>query len=460
MSTEKSEMWIPKSSVDSILNKFNNLARRASKNGLDAPECHITDDVKEKRYNVQVSGDPKSRFSYTPSKLKIELVRVELKGEMPVFNGWKFMASIGHNLENEIPKNLVISSIFNSEEDRNTVKDMREDLQGCPPNCEHCDLPRNRKQTFLLEHNVSKEQKQVGSTCIDDFLGEKSLQKALWYFEMDAILRADHVKDYVENFYSTISTRATYPVPLDIYLAQASLISDSEGFVSRAQASEPAESTANKALHAFVEPNNVQQRLFDAYDNGTPHKQLDKAREIIDFYSSIDTKNKDFLFKIKTIVARGEVNLNNPYELGITGYMPEGYRKDLERSLEIEKDKNTPGNKPFGKEKERGVLKLKLQSLYERTDVDRPYTYFEFKDDNGTKFSWTTGSSKDLEIGKSYTMKATIKGHSSNKDGVHRTLLTRCANILEVSDDFPVPDFKEVKKLAKKKEIPEDSFSP
>ena len=50
---------------------------------------------------------------------------------------------------------------------------------------------------------------------------------------------------------------------------------------------------------------------------------------------------------------------------------------------------------------------------------------YKFADENGNTFTWKTGKSLDLEEGKEYTVKGTIKEHSEYK-GDKQTVLTRC----------------------------------
>ena len=50
---------------------------------------------------------------------------------------------------------------------------------------------------------------------------------------------------------------------------------------------------------------------------------------------------------------------------------------------------------------------------------------YKFADENGNTFTWKTGKMLELEEGKTYTVKGTIKEHSEYK-GDKQTVLTRC----------------------------------
>ena len=189
-------IWVPEQKISSLLDKFNTLARRAAKNGLAVPRCDVTKDTRIDRVNLDMPDDFKTGLYYRPKALDIKMVKVEIEGRMPVFNGWKFLASIEHNtsriddrfLKENQPRNYINATAWLDDREIQVIESQREFLQDCPANCEHCDLPRNRNQTFLLENTETQEQKQVGSSCIDDFLGHDSLKKALWFCELDDIL--------------------------------------------------------------------------------------------------------------------------------------------------------------------------------------------------------------------------------------------------------------------------------
>lgn len=444
-----------------LLHKFNTLATRAVKNGLPAPRCDVLDETKVKKFALSSAHDT-GRYWFKPKTIDIELVKVEYSGEMPVFEGWKFLASIEHGKDKQDNhNNLVVGGFFLNDDERTSLEMQKEllELNSCPPNCDHCELPRRRNQTFILEQQETGEVKQVGSTCIDDFLGEKALTKALWYYEIDALFRANHVQDYVDNVY--YGAGRNYPVELEIFVAQASLLIDTEGFVSRKGAGE-FPSTGDQVVDAFISPNETQQKLFNAFLEGKPHKQLDKARDIIAFYQNIDAKNKDFIQNIQQIIKRSEVDIKSAYQTGIVAFLPEGHRKELEKKTQRELAKAGMNNQHFGELKQRGHLKLHLLDTYVNGHTQYPYVLMKFKDDQGHRFHWKSAIERapDLTVGKTYTLEATLTEHGEYKDEKY-TRITRGVNVNEVSADTPAPEFlSPQKKKSPVKVMESDGPSP
>lgn len=461
MSTTKEYAWIPKRNIPSLLSKFNTLASRATKNGLPSPVCEVLDEVKTKKFILNSAHDT-GRYWFKPKTVDIEMKKVAYHGQMPVFQDWKFLASIEHGKDKENNNvNLVIGGFFLNEDEKASLEMQKEilSLNTCPPNCEHCELPRRRNQTFILENQSTGEIKQVGSTCIDDFLGEKALSKALWYYEMDALLRSNHVQDYVDNVYYGAGN--SYPVELVIFVAQASLLVDSEGFVSRKSAS-IAIPTSDQVVEAFVRPNEAQIKLFNAFLEGKPHKQIDKAKEIIDFYQNIDHNGKEFIENIQQIIARGSVDIKRSYQTGVVAFLPEGHRKELEKNYQRKIEKAKHNNEHFGEIKQRGTLKLNLLSQYTNSQAIYPYVLMKFRDEAGHQFNWkaSIGSAPDLTTGKTYTLDATITEHGEYKDEKY-TRLTRCSKIQEVPDNAPNPEFLKTKaKKPSQKNTESSDFEP
>lgn len=84
--------------------------------------------------------------------------KIEIFGEAPVIQGWKFVARILHGDQGNILKSV-------------PGEELPTQYRTAPPLCEHCGLKRKRNDTFVLKNITSGEFKQVGSNCLADFLG-------------------------------------------------------------------------------------------------------------------------------------------------------------------------------------------------------------------------------------------------------------------------------------------------
>jgi len=107
---------------------------------------------------VSVSGRTETRkddFGYTYAVVVTEII-----GDAPKYNGWEFLAAVDTVGDNFVIRGAAGTDIDNI--DRSMLK---------AGQCQHCNIEKsNRIHTYLVR-NESGEFKQVGSTCIRDFLG-------------------------------------------------------------------------------------------------------------------------------------------------------------------------------------------------------------------------------------------------------------------------------------------------
>lgn len=97
-------------------------------------------------------------------------VNVKVFGETPKLAGWEFIGVI-------VPMGVGnILKIVGNEE-------VPEAYRTAEPKCDHCKTIRRRNETYLVRHE-SGEWKQVGSTCIEDFLGGLSVEAVAGALEM------------------------------------------------------------------------------------------------------------------------------------------------------------------------------------------------------------------------------------------------------------------------------------
>lgn len=90
---------------------------------------------------------------------KTKLLEVCLDVEPIKIDGWRFMARIDHSNDTGNVLRVV----------PNATVDKR--FRTAAPNCEHCNHKRMRRDTFVLFNEDTGDFKQVGSTCLEDFLG-------------------------------------------------------------------------------------------------------------------------------------------------------------------------------------------------------------------------------------------------------------------------------------------------
>lgn len=135
-------------------------------------------------------------------------------GEAPrLAGGWKFVASLEHTEEGAIVK---LAPDFFGDETK---------YASTEPRCEHCGLKRSRSKTIIIESKTG-ERKQIGSTCLKDFLGHSV--PSVWRF-LDSLEALDDEFDEFKK-----SKAPSHPVGL--FLAVTVAVIEEFGWVSKSQA--------------------------------------------------------------------------------------------------------------------------------------------------------------------------------------------------------------------------------
>jgi hypothetical protein len=156
---------------------------------MDAPEGRTTFNIPEanwakflakieklSRRSVKLIGQEITPFVFGYDFLKdsqgrdYKVIQVLLTAEVPRVDGWTFVARLDHSQE----AGTLIRMVPNS-----GVK-LPERYRNCQPNCDHCKVRRQRRDTFVLCEEATGTFQQVGSTCLVDFFGHDPSKMAAY----------------------------------------------------------------------------------------------------------------------------------------------------------------------------------------------------------------------------------------------------------------------------------------
>ena len=141
-------MWrINAAELDATRVKLNAINERARKRGFTGL---LTLDVNE----VEVKS--KDDFGFDRTEVWYDVV---LGGTAPKYEGWEFQAVLDWDQE----AGLIVRAVPGA--DPVSRDGLTEGY------CSHCGTNRYRKETYLVRNTETHEVRQVGSTCIKDFLG-------------------------------------------------------------------------------------------------------------------------------------------------------------------------------------------------------------------------------------------------------------------------------------------------
>lgn len=325
-----------------------------------------------------------------PATIEASVTRIPLTldGDSPHHAGWTFRAAIEHLDGENIVRNTAESAIPSS-------------YRNAPPNCDHCHQTRKRNETYILQHNDGRII-QVGSTCIDDFLGtniaDRIASQACYFADILGIGEAGEHGTASSNGDDT----------LEAYLPRVAREIREHGWVSRTKARESGLSLAT-ADHAWAnrkdEPSEADHAL---------------ASQAAAWAESLDSTD-DYLHNIGAIARHGIVNVRSN---GLAASIIVAYQRSL---ADAKRQATALLSVHVGTIGERSTRELTLDFL---TGYETQYGYTtvcRFKDDTGAILVWKA-SSTDLarsDVGNRYFVTGTVKDHTEYQ-GTKQTLLTRC----------------------------------
>ena len=446
--------WVLASKKDEIESLVSKWQKKAQQLGLAEPRIRFTGAEKFEKIPVYDLSDgmPSLNAHLVPTvpALKKEVV---FSGEIPKMKGFQFLAKIEHaKNEDNTYSNLVFSP---SSEAEKTLSALNKSLHVCTPDCDHCDAPRFRKTTFIVHDPIEGKTRQVGSTCIDDFIGKKTLQQIMAAYDPFAFFTNEEIWDEFDREYS-----ATYDTPK--HFPATSLIELADFYTSNFgfHRADEIDSTKNRMLGALAmerhEPPAALDIIRRAFDDNGDADTLARATQILDWVKKLDNPTgNNYISNIKSITKNENININTKGAIGIIASIPAAYERHM---LMVERKNANKKNEFFGTVKSRGPLKLKLikvKSQETRFGLNQQYTLL---DDENRTFSWKASSDAlhEIKIGEHVELTATIKGfYDCPYNNVKYTNLSICKNIMPVPADHPVPDFE----AGAKKRTFKDTFS-
>ena len=335
------------------------------------------------------------------SKQHVLVLPVAVTGPISVsYEGWQFIATLQHLPTGE---NIIrsISDQF----------DIPSKYKECGSNCEHCRVNRYRKDTYLVRHEDSRVM-QVGSTCIKDFLGGNSPDNIL----KRADLAAELLQFMEGSSHGGTSSNEKGLFHIVSFLAQTSACIRDHGWLSKGEASK----TGAKPTSAWVRDN------YDPpFDTGfrfseVTNEDLKRGQEAADWAEGISDEEcdaSDYLHNIRAITRSGMV-----------GWRTMGYAASIMSAFDREMVKRQPRTFSchVGAVKLREEFDLTLKHYFSGESSYGVYHKYVFHDDRGNVLVWKASNpSHDLEEGKRYKVRGTVKAHTEYK-GIKQTEINRC----------------------------------
>ncbi len=420
-----------KSAVDAALTA---LVKRATRKGIDgvlAWECGKAFASTANVPNIDGTKPCDSALlSVDGSFWTVPVARIPLTltGETPRIQGWRFIATLQHLDGENVVRTL-------------PGEDLPVEYRTRGPMCDHCCSLRRRNDTYVLRHEDGRTI-QVGSSCLEDFLGSDDAAKLAARAETLALALAACEGDD-EGFGGGVAE-----VLMPEYLAIVAWCVRTIGWTSRTVARDTDGcATADCAWHllfsakaradAKCEPTDDDKALALGAE-GWAESLTDDA---------VNGATSDYLHNLRAVCRTGRVEFRTA---GIAASVITAYQRHLgaerarlTRPATLDAYVGTVGEKvTFGlpaevtkkgtpKKGAPTVLSASPVTLEFVTGYETAYGYttvLRFRTAEGATLVWKS-TSADLsraDVGKRYTLAGNIKSHEEYK-GSKQTIVTRCA---------------------------------
>lgn len=374
----------PESKLEEAEKRIEKANRKLARAGLEERFTYTTENYVE--YDKE--GHP---FSMVALSLSHPAINV---------SGWTFVGAV-----DKVDDGSVVTRSIKSQE-----------LGGYRPaefRCDHCGSNRRRSSTYLLR-NEQGEYKQVGSNCLQSFLGVKP--SGLWALDYDP----EEGDEFIDRG-SRVWGSADSAVPTKELVAAALAVSDNgENYVSKGFAYEyGGQSTVEEVRDYFFAAKR------DKWKGVDHHAHIKDAEELLS-KTSFDGDD-DYNRNMRTLLAQE-----------YTSYKHMGYVTSViaaQRRQKRDEEKKAAANKPKAvgflgapKDKVQNVKAKLVNKAYSTNyygGVERVSTMLVMEDEQGRQVKWWATGDRNYEVGSEITItSATIKGHD-NYQGNDQTIITR-----------------------------------
>lgn len=383
--------WVAKGFLPVLQERLDKLNRKAEKMQMPLIGYEV---VSEEHLDVYVSERAKEMGDSPLYAVAFAVVQID--GESPVFAGWEFQATVkpvpGTN------KALMLTSPEAEIPDR-IIQRTNED----PFYCDHCKTKRKRNETFLIKELETGKYKQVGRTCVKDFLGHKSPQDiAMWYTGLNQVF-----EDLDES--SGVGGSA--------YLRPEINVSDFLGYIyAWYREAGYQKGMGSNAYYAFMAP-----RKEDRAKVTDEEKKLGAkvAKKVLEMLDKPDNQLSNYEYNVKIGLEAAYVSRETANFVGSSVIMygkafGEDGRKKQKKSEWVGK----VGERLRGLDLT--VTRTKwIESLYGTSQL------VIFEDSDGNEFKWFNSGRTEAEIDARYKVDGRVKKHEEYR-GKKSTALTRC----------------------------------
>jgi hypothetical protein len=338
---------------------------------------------------------------------QVARIPLTLEGDAPHYDGWTFVAALGH-----LDGKNIVRAVEGSE--------VPAEYRTRGPMCDHCQQLRRRNDTYVLRHDDGRYV-QVGSTCIGDFLGSYDASNLAAQASMLSEARG-LAEGGCEGFGS-----GSGALTLEQYLPYVAACVRTFGWTSRTTVRESGTGRAT-ADDALLYATNLEEcrkaGCEPSADDAVAAVAAEQwAENLTD--EQINAEKGDYLHNLRAIARSGVVSHKSA---GLTGSMVVAHQRAISRARErAERTARPQLNEHIGTLKKRETWSVVLDFV---TGYATDYGYttvLKFRTAEGVCIVWKATSTEitRADVGKAYNLTGTVKKHDEYK-GAKQTIVTRC----------------------------------
>lgn len=407
---------IPEWNVEKLVAIVDKLNKRAAKLGV--PPVRI-DEVGKK----QVKDSSKHYPGLKPEEIPtITVYQLKIEGEPPKLAGWTFLATLDHNT---MPGQVVVNTV--------PGQSIPREFFTAQPVCDHCNKARRRNETFVLRHDDGKYMK-VGRQCLRDFLGhDPSRAVAALQVMFNLIAQLGNMDD--DNHDGGGSSRIPPRVDKETVLIFAAAVINKEGWVPRSASNETRPATVTGVQYAMFPPyraSEYETAKWRDYRNSLDlenEKFKQEAQAAIKWLEEQPDGTSEYMHNLKLISKADGVPVNM---LGYWVSLIAAYHKAQDRQRLAASNNANKVNEYFGNVGDKIEVEVTLNKITHIPSQWGAVHLHNFSTKDGRTLTWfaNTGNA-DMEQGKQYKIKGTIKKHAEFNNW-KQTQLTRVKKVQDL----------------------------
>lgn len=410
--TIRKDFEIPEENLRSLQEKIEKLNRKAKKLKLN-PIAFTVGEAFMKSVSVIVGYKETVEYGEVPEfgEVMMKFYPVTIEGDRPQIAGYTFIATVDH-LETG-------TNVFRSVEGFK----VDERFRNVGALCEHCQKIRRRKDTYVVQHE-SGAQKQVGRSCLKDFLGGKSPAQMAGLAEM--LMDAMSLGDEFSEIGGGNGVNKQYAVQLFSHLAWGNKAIREHGWLSSSKAYEGYGTSTNARIISMME---------DAKKNGNSKALMPEERDykiasqVISWARNLsqeEVSGNDYLMNLKATMEMDYVQQRSTAL--VVSAIP-AYHRAQEKEMEAKQFVSQKNSQYVGEVGQRLVFDVTLLKIISvDTEWGGMHIHRMITPEGNVITAFNV--SGDMDIGKQYQVKGTIKKHEEYK-GVKQTIINRATLYVE-----------------------------